>query len=404
MEIVKNPKIEWLKLKWVFIATSILLAVAGTISLTGRGLNLGIDFVGGTLVYVKFKSTPDIERVRSLLVTAQINAEGVTRFDSPAKNQLQIRLSRVADEAERDLNEDSREVFRVLKEEFDKDSPKAGVDLNNTTAYVLTGCFRNVAQGLSCLEEAAGSLQANQLVEDYDLEPESLARKVIDYRTDQGGIIQDESQLEEIGLPDSIVKTLKEHFYLGSFSVLSVEAVGPKVGRELQKKAQNAILFSLTGIVIYIGFRFRGVAYGLAAIVALFHDVFITLGFFSIFEKEISLTVIAGLLTLVGYSINDTIVVFDRVRENLRLMRRSDFASVINVSINQTLNRTILTSGMTFIAVMALYLLGGQVLNGFSFALVVGVLVGTYSSIAIASPIVYWWQVFREARQARLRM
>ena len=126
--------------------------------------------------------------------------------------------------------------------------------------------------------------------------------------------------------------------------------MGPKVGGELQEKARNAILFSLLGIVVYIAFRFKGISYGLAAIVALFHDVFITLGLFSVFGKEISLTVVAGLLTVVGYSINDTIVVFDRVRENLRLMRRSDFRSVINASINQTLNRTILTSGMTFVA------------------------------------------------------
>ncbi len=400
MDIVRNPKIEWLRFKWIFIAASFLLAVAGGASLVGRGLNLGIDFIGGTLVYVKFKDTPDIERVRALMSVAELKAVGVTRFDAPAKNQLQIRLSGITDEAERDLNADSREVFRILRENFDKDAAGAGIDLNNTTAYVLTGCFRNVAEGRPCLEEAGDSWDRDLVAADEDAEPEKLARMVIDHRTALGGIIQDESRLDEIGLPEKFAQALREHFYLGSFNVLSVESVGPKVGRELREKAQNAIFFSLIGIVTYIGFRFRGVAYGLAAIVALFHDVFITLGFFSIFNKEISLTVIAGFLTLVGYSINDTIVVFDRVRENSRLMRRADSVSVINASINQTLNRTILTSGMTFVAVMALYLLGGQVLNGFSFALVVGVLVGTYSSIAIASPIVHWWQLLKERRQA----
>ena len=225
---------------------------------------------------------------------------------------------------------------------------------------------------------------------------------MIDYRTDQGGIVENESQFEEMGLPENITQTLRDHFYLGNFTILSVESVGPKVGQELRGKAQNAVLFSLLGIVAYIWVRFKGVAYGLAAIVALFHDVFITLGFFSLFSKEISLTVVAALLTLVGYSINDTIVVFDRIRENLRLMRRADFAAVINTSINQTLNRTILTSGMTFLAVMALYLKGGQVLNGVSFALVIGILVGTYSSIAIASPIVHGWQRLIERKKARL--
>ena len=400
MDIVKNPKIEWLRLKWIFMALSLVLAAVGVSSLAGRGLNLGIDFTGGTLVYVKFREAPDIERVRSILSAEKLNAEGVTRFDDPSKNQLQIRLSRIEDEEKMDLNEDSRQVFQALQEAFHSDVPEDRLDLNNTTAFVLTGCFRNVLQGEDCRQEVPESLIA-ELAEAGDPNPEQLARQVIDYRTDQGGIVENESQFEEMVLPENITQTLRDHFYLGSFTILSVESVGPKVGQELRGKAQKAVLFALLGIVAYIWFRFKGVAYGLAAIVALFHDVFITLGFFSLFSKEISLTVVAALLTLVGYSINDTIVVFDRIRENLRLMRRADFASVINASINQTLNRTILTSGMTFLAVMALYLKGGQVLNGFSFALVIGILVGTYSSIAIASPIVYWWQLLGERRQAR---
>ena len=200
-------------------------------------------------------------------------------------------------------------------------------------------------------------------------------------------------------MPPSVQKILHEETYLGGFSLISVESVGPKVGQELRTRASYAIFFSLVGMLIYIAFRFRPI-FGLAALVALFHDVFITIGAFSVTRQEISLTVVAAILTLVGYSINDTIVVFDRVRENLRLMRRSDLATVINFSINQTLNRTIMTSGMTFLAVFALYLFGGQVLRGFSLALVVGIVIGTYSSIAIASPIVLWWQVYRDRRIA----
>ena len=400
MDIVKDAKIEWLRFKWLFIATSLLLAAAGAASLVGRGLNLGIDFTGGTLVYVKFREAPDIERVRSVLSAAELNAEGVTRFDDPAKNQLQIRLSRVANEVERDLNEDSRQVSVTLKEAFDGAAQADRLDLNNASAFVVAGCFRNVLEGLACQQEVSGNLMA-ELTEGEDPNPVQLARQVIDYRTANGGIVQNEAQFDEMGLPENVARILKDHFYLGSFNVLSVESVGPRVGRELKAKAQNAVIFSLIGIVLYIWFRFKGIAYGLAAIVALFHDVFITLGFFSLFNKEISLTVVAALLTLVGYSINDTIVVFDRVRENLRLMRRAEFAAVINTSINQTLNRTILTSGMTFLAVMALFMMGGEVLNGFSFALVVGVLVGTYSSVAIASPILHAWQILQARRQAR---
>ncbi len=151
-------------------------------------------------------------------------------------------------------------------------------------------------------------------------------------------------------------------------------------------------------MLIYIAFRFEWI-YGLAAVIAVFHDTIITIGLFSIFNKEISLTVVAALLTLVGYSMNDTIVTFDRIRENLKLMRREKFEPLVNISINQTLSRTILTSGLTFLTALSLFLFGGAVLNGFAFCLVVGIIIGTYSSIFIASPILVFWQNFREGQK-----
>jgi preprotein translocase subunit SecF len=151
-------------------------------------------------------------------------------------------------------------------------------------------------------------------------------------------------------------------------------------------------------MLVYIAFRFEWI-YGAAAVIAVFHDTLITVGMFSIFNKEISLTVIAALLTLVGYSMNDTIVIFDRIRENLKLMRREPLESLMNKSINQTLSRTALTSGLTFLTCISLYLFGGAVLHGFSFALVVGMIIGTYSSVFIASPIVLFWQNYREGRK-----
>ncbi len=175
----------------------------------------------------------------------------------------------------------------------------------------------------------------------------------------------------------------------------STEIVGPVVGKELRRQARNAVLFSLVAMLVYIGFRFEPI-FGVAATIAVFHDVLVTLAFVSFFKYEISLNVIAAFLTLVGYSVNDTIVIFDRVRENRKLARRQSLAELLNLSMNQTLRRTILTSALTFMMVLALFLFGGEVLRGFSFVLVVGLIAGTYSTIGIASPVVAWWRGFRE--------
>lgn len=178
-----------------------------------------------------------------------------------------------------------------------------------------------------------------------------------------------------------------DQVYKGQYEILSSETVGPKVGADLRRQAVLATLYALGGILVYIAFRFEWI-YGIAAVFAVFHDALITLGFFSIFDREINLTVIAALLTLVGYSVNDTIVVFDRVRENLKTRRKDNMEQLLNDSINQTLSRTLLTSGLTFLTVAALYLFGGEIINNFAFTLVVGIIIGTYSSIAIASPLV----------------
>jgi preprotein translocase subunit SecF len=173
-----------------------------------------------------------------------------------------------------------------------------------------------------------------------------------------------------------------------------VQVVGPTVGKQLEKKAIQATLFSLAGMLVYLWFRFQ-LIYGVAAVVACFHDTLITIGAFALTDKELSLTVIAAILTLVGYSMNDTIVVFDRIRENLRLSRRESLPDLVNRIINQTLSRTVLTSGLTFLTVLSLFIFGGPVLKGFSFALVVGILIGTYSSIAVAAPMLVAWQEWR---------
>ncbi len=185
--------------------------------------------------------------------------------------------------------------------------------------------------------------------------------------------------------------------YHGTATIEQVEIVGPTAGKQLQKQAWLATLYSLIGMLIYLWFRFE-LIYGVAAVVAVFHDTLITVGAFSLTNQEITLTVIAAILTLIGYSMNDTIVVFDRIRENLALSRRESLHDVVNRSINQTLSRTVISSGLTFLTVMSLYLFGGEVLHGFSFALVVGILIGTYSSIAVAAPMLVAYQDWRVKR------
>jgi preprotein translocase subunit SecF len=216
-------------------------------------------------------------------------------------------------------------------------------------------------------------------------------------------MIRMEREAEQVGDLDTtanqILSTLKERYQENPLVDSSTEIVGPVVGQELRSKARNATILALVAMLVYIGLRFEFI-YGVGATIAVVHDVLITLGLVSIFGYEISLNVIAAFLTLVGYSVNDTIVIFDRVRENRRFLRRKSLDEILNLSINQTLRRTILTSGITFFTVLALFILGGEVLRSFSFVLVAGIIIGTYSSIAIAAPVVSWWRRVREKRSA----
>ena len=393
MELFKDPKVDWLGMSRILIAVSLALALLGVGSMLFRGgLRLGVDFVGGTLAYVKFKDEPELDRIRRTLSDGDLKAEEVTRFDELDKNEVQIRMGRIEDEESEDLIAQSDGIIEALRREYDQeglDSDK--LDLNNVVVTALSSKLQQLdPDGVGTEKSVQDS------VDHYD----QLAGRVIAHRNSSGGVFQSLEELQGIDLSEATQKALQDNIYFGNFTVLSVESVGPKVGQEMRDRAQSAIIFSLLGILMYIAVRFR-IVYGVAAIVALFHDVFITVGALSLVNSEFTLTVIAALLTLVGYSINDTIVIFDRVRENLRLMRRATMAEVINASINQMLNRTILTSGGTFLAVFALYLLGGPVLRNFSFALVIGILVGTYSSVAIASPIVVWW--YGQSEQKRRR-
>ncbi|MBV9443637.1 MAG: protein translocase subunit SecF [Acidobacteriaceae bacterium] len=232
---------------------------------------------------------------------------------------------------------------------------------------------------------------------------QALAKGIVDYRTAHSGLIRSIDELSGVpGMKPQVMNVLRAQAFAGNFAIRSNSVVGPRIGADLRQQAINVVLLALGAMLVYIAFRFEWI-YGVAAVIAVFHDTIITIGLFSIFNKPIDLTVIAALLTLVGYSMNDTIVTFDRIRENLRMQVRGSFTQIVNMSINQTLSRTVLTSGLTFLTALSLFLFGGQVLNGFSFALVVGIIVGTYSSIFIASPILVFWMNVSEGRKRAAR-
>ncbi len=204
------------------------------------------------------------------------------------------------------------------------------------------------------------------------------------------------------GLSGKIKKGLTTILGKGNFEIRRVEMVGPQVGKVLRQKGISSIFYAMIGILIYISWRFE-FKFAAGAIVALMHDIAITVGVFSLTDKEITLPIIAALLTIVGYSLNDTIVVFDRVRENLRKKRKEEYEKIINMSINETLSRTILTSGTTLLVVAALLILGGGVIHDFAFALLVGIIAGTYSSIFIASPVLIFWEKVLPAAKKRIK-
>jgi len=379
VEFFRNPNIDFLGKKWYFLAFSLVFSVAGLLSmLFWHGIPLGVDFRGGTLVYVKFSHAPDDNAIRAAMDRVGLHNARIQRYGALPNNEVLIALE------EKETNEQALDRGKVqIINALESNAPQGKLDLNNTSSLTLTNYLLQkdpLRAGTDASQRYAAQAQAIVIYRDKT----------------RGGVLNSFDELNGVADP-AVVATLREGFYLSDFGVRNVEIVGPQVGKQLQTQAKLAVLYSLAGMLIYLGVRFEWI-YGVAAVVTVFHDTLITVGAFSLANKEISLTVIAAILTLIGYSNNDTIVIFDRIRENLKLMRREKLADIVNKSINQTLSRTILTAGLTFLTVLALYLFGGEVLHGFSFALVIGILIGTYSSIAIAAPILVAYQDWRSKR------
>jgi preprotein translocase subunit SecF len=384
VEFFHNVNIDFLGKKWYFIAFSLVFSVAGVLSiLFWHHIPWGVDFRGGTLVYVRFSHKPDLDAIRADLDRAGLKNPKIQPYDVPSLNEVLIELD-VRETSEQALDQGKTKIIQALE----KNPPAGKIDLNN-------GSFLAIKNYLMDKDPM-------HLGSDADQKYTAQAQAIVNFRDKVlGGVFNSLDQLKGApGIDPAVAAAIPENFYLSDFGVRNVEIVGPQVGAQLRTQAGLATLYSMLGMLVYLGFRFEWI-YGVAAVVTVFHDTLITVGAFSLTNTDISLTVIAALLTLIGYSNNDTIVVFDRIRENLKMMRREKLADIVNRSINQTLSRTILTAGLTFLTVLALFLFGGEVLRGFSLALVIGILIGTYSSIAIAAPILVAYQEWRVEKGKR---
>jgi len=382
VEFFRNPNIDFLGKKWYFLAFSLVFSVAGILSmLFWHGIPLGVDFRGGTLVYVKFSHAPDDNAIRSALDRAGLKNAKIQSYGPATNNEVLIDLAG-QETNEQALDRGKTQIINALE----TSAPAGKQDLNNASSLTIENYLLEK-------DPLHAGTDANQRYS-------AIAQAIVGYRDKtRGGVLGSLEELKAAADP-AAVTSLQDGFFVSDFGVRNVEIVGPQVGAQLRKQAILATAYSLLGMLVYLAVRFEWI-YGVAAVVTVFHDTLITVGAFSLTDKPISLTVIAAILTLIGYSNNDTIVVFDRIRENIKLMRREKLADIVNRSINQTLSRTILTAGLTFLTVLALYLFGGEVLHGFSFALVIGILIGTYSSIAIAAPILVAYQDWRQQRGKR---
>jgi len=379
MELFRATHFDFLRYKWYAIAFSWLLIAVGAVAIFGLDrLKFGIDFAGGTQIALRFAERPDLDRLRQLLADANLGETGIQRYEEASRNQVLIRVQQQKREG-RDI---TGEILQRLRAGLGRPEDPSRIDVNTEGSETLA-----VRLAAADPDRVAGKPDVNP-ADSY----KAVAERVIARRS-QLGIFGAVSQVDSIPQVSAAVKQwIKANTYAGPFVLLSAENVGPQVGADLQKKAVLAIVWSIAGMLVYIWFRFRSLPFGVGAIVALIHDTLITVGILAILGREFNLVVVAALLTLVGYSVNDTVVVYDRMRENQRTPKKESLESVINRSINQTLSRTILTAGATLLVCIALYFLGGEVLNTFALTLIIGILIGTYSSIYVAAAIVVIWK------------
>jgi preprotein translocase subunit SecF len=377
MELLRDTNFDFMKYRKFWVVVSLILVAAGIFSVFVHGnLNVGIDFAGGTQVNLKFRERPDIDRLRSILGSQGLGDAQIQSFGEEEGNEVLIktRLVEGREEGARD------QIVRALDQQFNP-GQTGKPDLNRIGAEA-------VAQ---LLVQADPDRVAGQGPDAALAHYEEVAESILAKRTDVGLFGTWDELAGVQGVSQAVLSHLRAQATLGNFTVTGVENVGPQIGEELRRQGFWAVILSLVGMLVYIWFRFE-LRFGVGAIMACLHDVLVTLGFYALAGFEFNLTTIAAFLTLIGYSVNDTVVIFDRVRENMRKTRRQPFIEVLNRSINETLSRTILTGGSTLLALLALLIWGGDVIRGFAFVMFVGILVGTYSSIYVASPFALLWE------------
>jgi len=385
MEFLQHTDIDFMKYRRYWVGISTVLSVVSILAVFVHGkLNVGVDFAGGTQLTLQFRERPEVDELRGVLGAAGLDDAQIQRFGEEGSNEVLIRTPVAAESA----TANQERILAALDARFPGEG--AGLDLNRAGAGAVAGLLVQLdPEGV-----VAGG--GDTAVAYY----EGVAEAILDARQEQGIF----TSWEEVGAVEGVgpetLAALRQSARLGELALLGAENVGPQVGRELRTKGILAVVLSLIGMLIYIWIRFE-LRFGIGAVVASFHDVLVVLGLYALMDFEFNLTTVAAFLTLIGYSVNDTVVIFDRVRENLRLTRREPVVEVINRSLNQTLSRTVLTSGTTLLATGALLAFGGDVLRGFAFVLTVGIVVGTYSSLYVAGPfVILWEEVFGKRRAA----
>lgn len=368
MRLLANTHIPFMRYRRIWVTVSVVLVVLSLYAVfLGPGLNFGVDFAGGTQLTLKFRTEPDQARLRRALEDLRLGEVLIQRFDEVDRHEFLVRVQNPA--AEGDF---TAQMLEALDREFNP----------------AVGALRLNLQGVDAVRDALVDADPDRIggtVESRRAVYQPMAEGVLALRR-QLGVLEDRDLDRAAELSATTRQFLAAEGRFGEFALLAADNVGPLVGRDLRQKATLAVVFSLLGMLAYIAVRFK-LPYGIGAVASLFHDVIVCLGVLSLTGREINLPTIAALLTLVGYSVNDSVVIFDRIRERLRLDRGKPLPDLMDLALNQTLSRTIITSGLTELVVVSLFIFGGDVINTFAFILLIGIILGTYSSIYVASPV-----------------